>query len=330
MTRPRVRSYEPASRIACVRPCLGRSPPWRGWSSGSSPWLLHRRVPSGWDPQVSGSPRSPQEVQEALAGTLGAFGTLERELAELRARLEIVEELAERLEGRILDLRSIERRLAAASHGLRLVLAPGEEAGAYVRWLDSRGRGRQANLVLGAAPIALGDMLRESLFERAESAVLTSATLSTRKRFDFLRSRLGLESSATEGGDEPLEVKERIIMSPFDFASNTVLCIPTDLPAAERGDPDFQEATARVVVELAEMSGGGIFVLFTSHQALRRVAEPAPSGRGRPGGGRSTSRGREIVFASWRVSWRPGMGSCSARRRFGRAWTCRESLSGGW
>jgi ATP-dependent DNA helicase DinG len=193
-------------------------------------------------------------------------------VAELRGRLEISEELSERLEGRILDLRSIERRLAAADQGLRLVLAPGDEAPAYVRWLDSRGRGRQANLVLGAAPIQLGEVLRESLFDQVETAVLTSATLSTRKRFDFLRSRLGLAPEALERAEDELEVRERIIMSPFDFASNTLLCVPTDLPMPERGDPDFQEATARVVVELAEMSGGGIFVLFTSHSALRQVA----------------------------------------------------------
>ncbi|MDH3206230.1 MAG: DEAD/DEAH box helicase [Gemmatimonadota bacterium] len=223
-------------------------------------------------PSGIGEPAESTEVQEALAGTLQSFGILERELAELRARLEIVEELAERLEGRILDLRSVERRLAAASHGLRLVLAPGDEADAYVRWMDSRGRGRRANLVLGAAPIALGEMLRESLFERADSVVLTSATLSTRKRFDFLRSRLGLAETESSSGDEPLEVRERIILSPFDFASRTLLCVPTDLPAPGRGDPDFQEATARVVVELAEMSGGGIFVLFTAHSALRSVA----------------------------------------------------------
>jgi ATP-dependent DNA helicase DinG len=223
-------------------------------------------------PSGIGEPAASTEVHEALASTLAAFGTLEREVAELRGRLEISEELSERLEGRILDLRSIERRLAAADQGLRLVLAPGDEAPAYVRWLDSRGRGRQANLVLGAAPIQLGEVLRESLFDQVETAVLTSATLSTRKRFDFLRSRLGLAPEALERAEDELEVRERIIMSPFDFASNTLLCVPTDLPMPERGDPDFQEATARVVVELAEMSGGGIFVLFTSHSALRQVA----------------------------------------------------------
>lgn len=223
-------------------------------------------------PSGIGEPAAATDVHEALAGTLAAFGTLERELAELRARLELSEELAERLEGRILDLRSVERRLAAADQGLRLVLAPGDEASAYVRWLDSRGRGRQANLVLGAAPIQLGEVLRESLFSQVESAVLTSATLSTRRRFDFLRGRLGLAPEALERAEEKLEVRERIIMSPFDFESNTLLCVPTDFPAPERGDPAFQVATARVVTELAEMSGGGIFVLFTSHSALRQVA----------------------------------------------------------
>jgi ATP-dependent DNA helicase DinG len=223
-------------------------------------------------PSGIGEPAASTDVHEALASTLAAFGTLERELSELRARLELIEELADSLEGRILDLRSVERRLAAAEHGLRLVLAPGEEGSAYVRWLDSRGRGRQANLVLGAAPIELGDVLRESLFSQADSAVLTSATLSTQKRFDFLRGRLGLAREITENADEPLEVTERIIKSPFDFASNTLLCVPTDLPAPERGDPGYQAATARVVQELAEMSDGGLFVLFTSHSALRHVA----------------------------------------------------------
>lgn len=128
------------------------------------------------------------------------------------------------------------------------------------------------NLVLGAAPIELGQILRESLFEQAETAILTSATLATRKRFDFLRSRLGLGADVARDDGEKLEVLESVIPSPFDFQARSLLCVPTDLPAPERGDPAFQDATAEVVVELAEMSGGGLFVLFTSHAALRKVA----------------------------------------------------------
>jgi ATP-dependent DNA helicase DinG len=48
--------------------------------------------------------------------------------------------------------------------------------------------------------------------------------------------------------------------------------VPTDLPAPGGGDAAFQRATAGVVTDLAVITDGGLFVLFTSHSALRRVA----------------------------------------------------------
>ena len=221
-----------------------------------------------------GEPADSQEVAERLRGTLAGLGSLERELSELRARLEIGEELAERLEGRLLDLRSIERRLAAAGQGLRLVLAPGDdEVGSFVRWMEARGRGKRSNLVMAAAPIELGGLLRESLFTQAETTVLTSATLTTRKSFDFLRGRLGISAPELDLDENEVEVRERIMLSPFDFASQTMLGIPTDLPGAHGGDAAFQEATSDVVSAFAEVTDGGLFVLFTSYGALRRVAQ---------------------------------------------------------
>jgi ATP-dependent DNA helicase DinG len=232
-------------------------------------------------PAGIGEPADRGEVREDLARALAALAELEREVQELRQRLELSEELAERLSGRILDLRAIERRLAASGQALRLVLAPGDDAAAYVRWVDSKGSGgareghpgRQGNLSLAAAPIELGAVLRDSLFNRVEAAVLTSATLATGSGFDFLRGRLGLERDRPQDVDDPLEITERIVLSPFDFATQTLLGVPTDLPAVEGSEVEFLEAMAGVVREFAEVSGGGIFVLFTSHTALRRVAE---------------------------------------------------------
>jgi ATP-dependent DNA helicase DinG len=224
-------------------------------------------------PYGIGEPAERDDIRERLAGTLASMGALEREVAELRARIELDEELSDALEGRVLDLRSVERRLAASAHGLRLVLAPGEEADTYVRWLETRDRGKRANVVMAAAPIDLGGLLLDALFTKAETTVLTSATLSTRKGFDFLRARLGLDAQHLDQSDNPPEVIERIFVSPFDFQSQTMFCVPTDLPAAEGGAQAFQEATADVTHELAEMSDGGLFVLFTSHAALRQVAE---------------------------------------------------------
>ena len=80
--------------------------------------------------------------------------------------------------------------------------------------------------------IELGELLRDSLFTRAETSVLTSATLTTRKRFDFLRGRLGIKHEELADTDAEVEVREDIVMSPFDFADQTLLAIPTDLPSA--------------------------------------------------------------------------------------------------
>lgn len=220
-----------------------------------------------------GEPADREEVAERLSAMVAVLGDLERELAELRARVELVEGITDRLEGRLLDLRSVERRLAAVSAGIRLVLAPGEEGAGFVRWMESRGTGRRSNLSLAAAPIALGALLRESLFTKVETTVLTSATLTTRRSFAFLRERLGISVEDLEQLDEPVAYEERVVPSPFDYATQSLLAVPTDLPAAEAGGDAFQEATARVVADVAALSDGGLFVLFTSHAALRRVAE---------------------------------------------------------
>lgn len=220
-----------------------------------------------------GEPADDDVVAERLRGTLAALGALQRELAELRARIELVEEWADALEGRVLDLRSVERRLAASVHGLRLVLAPGDDAAAFVRWLEARGRGRSANLVIAAAPIELGGLLRESLFTRAETTVLTSATLTTRRSFEFLRGRLGITPAELELEENRVEVQERMVPSPFDFREQSLLGIPTDLTRAEDGGDRAADRTPDVLESFSSITDGGIFALFTSYGALRRTAQ---------------------------------------------------------
>jgi len=253
-------------------------------------------------PQGIGEPAEREDIEEALRETLSALSSLERELAELRARLDLQEELSDRLEGRLLDVRAVERRLASATHGLRLVLAPGEDAALYVRWMEVRGSGRGRNLVLAAAPVALGGLLRESLFSKVSTVVLTSATLTTRGSFDFMRGRLGLTTGpaggphghdSEDGDDDVGPVREHVVPSPFDFGRNTLLAVPTGL-ADRAGDPVDRELaadaggfgrtarggwgassdpTAERIVDVAETTDGGIFVLFTAYSALRRTAE---------------------------------------------------------
>lgn len=229
-----------------------------------------------------GSEQLPEPIDRArvhrsFSALLDALEGLAREVSELSVRIELTDEWREPLEGRILDLRSIERRLTNASRSLRLVLDPAEEGQRYVRWVEQRSprRGKRRNLHLAAAPIELDELLREQLFERVQTTVLTSATLTTRNDFSFLRRRLGL---ARETGDgRALSVAEARIDSPFDFSAQTLLCVPSDLPrpsfGSAAGSGSFDRATARAVAALADITRGGLFALFTSHRALRAVAE---------------------------------------------------------
>ena len=90
--------------------------------------------------------------------------------------------------------------------------------------------------------------------------VFTSATLSVSEDFAHFTSRLGLNDAETLA-----------IPSPFDFESQALLYLPSQLP-----DPAAQTHTNAVVdvaVPLIEASAGGAFVLFTSHRALQRAAQ---------------------------------------------------------
>jgi ATP-dependent DNA helicase DinG len=109
-------------------------------------------------------------------------------------------------------------------------------------------------------------LLRELLFDRLTTVTLTSATLAASGDFTFLESRIGL------GGERsPVKTRE-ILASPFDFASQCLFGIPTDIPEPWEDEVGHTAAVGRGVSDLAYASDGGMFVLFTSHSALRRVA----------------------------------------------------------
>ena len=118
---------------------------------------------------------------------------------------------------------------------------------------------RTDNLVLRAAPINVGTLLRDRVYSERRSTVFTSATLAVGGTFDYFRSRVGLGP----------EVEELILPSPFDFLHQALVCLPTDLPAPE--DQDFDRHVEEVVASVARRVGGRTLVLFTSHRQLRDV-----------------------------------------------------------
>ncbi len=226
-----------------------------------------------------GTPELPEpieriDVRERLDALLAAFTHLARDLSELRRRIELASDVAEALEGRVLDLQSLERRVTDQIRALSMVLKPGEDESGAVRWMEWRGKAgrKQGNLVLAAAPIEPGALLRESLFEKTDTVILSSATLATKRTFDFVRERVGLARKTLDDTEKRLEITEGIVLSSFEFKEQALLCVPTDLSDVNTPGDAFQIETANVVAEMADITGGGLFVLFTSHRALQEVA----------------------------------------------------------
>ena len=118
---------------------------------------------------------------------------------------------------------------------------------------------RTDNLVLRAAPINVGTLLRDHVYNERRSTVFTSATLAVGGTFDYFRSRVGLGP----------EAEELILPSPFDFLHQALVCLPTDLPGPEH--EDFDRQVEEVVAAVARRVGGRTLVLFTSHRQLRDV-----------------------------------------------------------
>jgi ATP-dependent DNA helicase DinG len=200
-----------------------------------------------------------------LDNLLNAFARLRDGVETIADRLAL-DDPSERRAQLLGELRGVVRRLDAVAAGLTAALRPPAGGPAAVRWIERRGR-KAPNVSLAAVPLDLAPILKDNLFDRVDTVVLTSATLAAGGEFGYLEERLGLDLP-------PSRVKAREIhASPFDFASQCVFGIPTDLPEPRDDEPGHDAAVARVLVELAHASDGGMFVLFTSHGALKRAAD---------------------------------------------------------
>ncbi|MGI9183292.1 MAG: helicase C-terminal domain-containing protein [Longimicrobiaceae bacterium] len=209
-------------------------------------------------------------LDDALTALLANLESLLAGIESLRERVIADEQAKEMLEQQLLELRGAANRLELAALALRSALRPGEDVTLkMVRWMERRSEkeAREINVILSAAPLDLSELLHDTIFAKLPTVILTSATLSTGGDFRFVRGRLGI----TELPEK--EVEEAIHASPFDYGEQSLLVVPTDLPIPA-GDADgrHDEATIRATIELARISDGGLFVLFTSYRALQHVA----------------------------------------------------------
>ena len=121
---------------------------------------------------------------------------------------------------------------------------------------------RSGRPLLQVVPTDAGRTLAERVIQDKETVVFTSASLAVADSFDYFRRGVGLREA---------EAHELILASPFDYLSQALLCLPTDLK--ELDDPEFLDQTAESVASIARQLEGRTLVLFTAHQQLRDVAD---------------------------------------------------------
>jgi ATP-dependent DNA helicase DinG len=262
-------------------------------------WLEQQGQPVvRFGPDFAKDPIWAAGLDAALTDLLADVELLHESLRLVRERLESDEKRAEQLAPLLGELRAVARRLASSGDGLARALRPeGARAGGEraapeesVRWVELRGK--EKNVVVTAVPLDLAPILREDLFKRVKTAVVTSATLATRGErrggtydrrasdaaghdatgrgtdtasFAFLANRLGL----TRPEFEPATAA---FPSPFDYARQALLVVPTDAPAPNVDAPAHFLHAIRHLLDTAAASDGGMFALFTSHRDVRQAA----------------------------------------------------------
>ncbi|MEP0844433.1 MAG: helicase, partial [Phycisphaerae bacterium] len=157
-------------------------------------------------------------------------------------------------------LSSLMDRLTALNEQINLLLA--EPRPEDVRWIETQGRSRP-DVSIHQAPVRVGGALREALFSRLRSVVLTSATLCVGREggFDYVRSRLGIE-----------QADELRLGSPFNYREQAELHVELGLPDPSDG-PAFLAAATRAVEKHVLSTGGHAFVLFTSYEMMNDLAD---------------------------------------------------------
>ena len=192
------------------------------------------------------------------------------------------------------DFHAAADRLAASAGSLQTWLK--QSVPGSVWWVEAaRGRRGRRRIRIASAPIDVGETLREELFSRVGSVILSSATLSTggqrqssatggdvemdldgnlltpagesqrHDAFTYARQRLGLtEAEGVQFG------------SPFDYQRQVELVVVEGMP-----DPTEKAAFERRSLEMIRRylseSDGSALVLFTSHEALAHATRELAS-----------------------------------------------------
>jgi ATP-dependent DNA helicase DinG len=176
-------------------------------------------------------------------------------LASLLNKLTAISSMLKNLSSKSESIEALSRRAQEISQQLNFIIEAKDPS--YVYWCEIKGKG----IFLNASPIEAGVMLKQHLFERKDTIIFTSATLSTNQNFTYFKERLGLIQK--EG------MEEFIFDSNFDYEKQAILYLPKHLP--EPGHEAFALTAAEEIENILKLTSGRAFLLFTSYKNMLKI-----------------------------------------------------------
>lgn len=128
----------------------------------------------------------------------------------------------------------------------------------HVYWTEIQGRRRLP--VLYSAPVDVGPILREILFEQVPCVVMTSATLAVGNNLGYFRDRIGAQ-----------DCSELRVGSPFNYSRQMRIQVPVNMPPPSSNE--FEAAATKAIKQFVSESRGRAFVLFTNARFMKAVAD---------------------------------------------------------
>jgi ATP-dependent DNA helicase DinG len=206
------------------------------------------------------------ETAEELAGKFTAetaqwVKETERVLNEVKES-----DAAEDIQGLVTDVGGLVKELQRLADTVCRFMAMGEPD--YVYWIEGSHFYKSKSIQLHCVPIDVSEQLKEAFFDKKDSVVLTSATLSVNRSFDYTAEQLGLTESKQQGRLCVVQLP-----STFNYRENVLVCIPRDFPRIKGavGEAEFTERLVDSLGEVAASTRGRMLVLFTSYRMLKVV-----------------------------------------------------------
>lgn len=214
-------------------------------------------MPKGWEDAAAAEENVHTELNRILR-------TTEKMINDIKDRIG-----DSTIQAAVTDVNGALRDLTRVKDELRTFVKM--DQGASVFWIEASSAYRYRSVHLYAVPVDVSEQLRQYFFDAKESIIMTSATLSVQKTFQYAAEQLGLG-----GYEETGRLKTVQLPSPFNYREQALVVIPRNFPVVkgQAVGQAYLDMLTESLADAAKETKGRMLVLFTSYKMLKQVYEP--------------------------------------------------------